>query len=688
MSFLCRGINLSRFRLVDALMKFKSFSAAAVFVAVTLNASAARIPFQGNDRFLPESSYDTFSSDSVYNLEAVSVTGSRNQMSLGTSARIVTVLDSLTIASMPAQTVNDILKNTLGVDVRQRGVLGMQTEISIRGGTFDQIAVLLNGINICDPQTGHNAVDLPLSTLDIDRIEILEGPAARVYGTSSLVGAVNVVTKQSKENGGSVHLEGGSYGLADGGARFNFAKGKFSSQVSASYTRADGYSRNSAGSLNTDLKAVKAFWSGQYDTKGAEYSWQLGYSQKDFGSNTFYSSSYDDQFEHTAKTYVSVKAETKGWFHFRPSLYWNHGRDRFELFRDAPDKYAYNYHRTNVFGANLGADFSWKLGTTAFGTEIRNEDIVSTNLGETLDEPKGDHYVKGRNRTNLNFYLEHSVILPKFTVSAGVSVIKNTASHEGFGLYPGIDASYRFSDSWKVYASYNTSLRMPTFTELYYSVGGHAADKNLNPEKMQSLEAGLKYMKSGFKAILSIYYHHGTDMIDWIKNLNDGEDAVWTSVNHTKLNTFGQEITFQLDLPTLTGNKDFFIKDVSLGYSHIDQDKDLEENVQSRYALEYLKHKVVVQGNFHIWNKLFLNLSYRWQDRVGSYELYENLVSTGTTVSYSPYHLVDARLDWKADKYRIYVEADNLLDKTYYDHGNIPQPGIWFRAGMVWSFEF
>lgn len=620
--------------------------------------------------------------EQFYELEATSVTGSRAQMTLGTSARIVTVLDSIAIKSMPAQTVNDLLKYSVGVDVRQRGALGMQTDISVRGGTFDQVAILLNGINICDPQTGHNAVDFPVNINDIDRIEVLEGPAARVYGTSSLVGAINIVTKKNSVNGATVHMEGGSYGLADAGANISYSNGRVSNQLSASYSRSDGYSRNRNGALNSDSQWSKAFWSGQLDARNVEYSWQLGFSNKDFGSNTFYSSRYDDQFEHTFKTFAAVSAETKGRLHFKPSLYWNHGNDRFELFRGSPETYPYNYHRTNVLGANMGADIDWQLGKTAFGAELRNEDIISTNLGEPLDKPVGEHYVMGRNRTNYNLYFEHSVVQPRFTASAGFSVIKNTATHEGFGFYPGVDASVRLSDAWKVYASYNTSLRMPTFTELYYSVGGHKADKNLNPEKMQSVEGGLKFLKPGFRAILSVYYHMGSDMIDWIKDLNEGPDAAWNSVNHTKLNTLGEELSFQLDLPVLLGNSDFPVTKLNFAYSHIDQDKKLEPNLQSSYALEYLRNKAVAQADIRIIDGLSLNLSYRWVDRSGSYELFQNCVSTGTTVNYSPYSLVDARLDWETGRYRIYLEGDNLLNKVYYDHGNIPQPGAWFRLGL------
>ena len=79
-------------------------------------------------------------------------------------------------------------------------------------------------------------------------------------------------------------------------------------------------------------------------------------SVKDFGANTFYAAKYDDQFEHTFKTFTALQAENKqGLFHIRPSIYWNRSMDRFELFRGAPQKYAYNYHRTDVYGVNLNA---------------------------------------------------------------------------------------------------------------------------------------------------------------------------------------------------------------------------------------------------------------------------------------------------------------------------------------------
>ena len=624
--------------------------------------------------------------DPVYTLESVSVTGSRVPVALNQSARMVTVLDSVAISTMPAATVNDLLKFAVGVDVRQRGIMGMQTDISIRGGTFDQIAILLNGVSISDPQTGHNAGDFPVDISEIDRIEILEGPAARTYGTSSLLGAVNIVTKTHEKSGLSARVEGGSHGLLGGAVSGNVTSGRFSNQLSLSYNRTDGYTLSREGTPNTDFAAAKAFYQGRYDGRALALKWHSGVSVKDFGSNTFYSPRFDDQFEHLLKTYAAVQAETYGALHFKPSLYWNHTQDRFELFRGRSDKYPFNFHRTDVLGANLGGWIQTTLGRTAFGAEVRGERIVSTNLGEPLPETiavKGHDasYKVGLNRTDINIYLEHNVVLQRFTFSAGVTAAKNTGNDEGFRLYPGADASVRISDHWKAYASYNSSLRMPTFTELYYSVGGHLADKNLKAEKMQATEAGLKYLNTGIRAIATVYYHHGTDLIDWIKDLSV-PDAPWTSVNHSVINSVGEELTLRLEPHLLLGKPDFPVRSVNLSYAHIDQDKKADEGFESYYSLEYLRNKFVFQFDLKLFEKLNLDLSARWHDRSGSYRLYQDGVDTGNVVEYEPYTVVDAKLSWDEPSWSIYINAENLLDRTYCDHGNIPQPGLWLKAGI------
>ena len=621
-------------------------------------------------------------------LEGIVVTANRLPSFLGESVRIVTVLDSLAIATIPASNINDLLKFAVGVDVRQRGPEGVQTDISLRGGTCEQIAVLLDGICISDPQTGHNSADFPVPVSEIERIEILEGPAARTYGTSSLLGAINIVTRKAARSGVEVRLEGGSFGLLSGAASVQAAGRKVRNALSADYTRSDGYTRNREGGLNMDFKSFKAFYRGDADLHDFRLSWHAGTSVKDFGSGTFYSPRFDDQFEHTFKTFVAVQGESAGFLHLRPRVYWNHGEDRFELFRAKPDRYPFNYHRTNVIGANLDAWVETALGRTAFGAEVRNEGIVSTNLGEPLEaeKPVPGHdasYKCGLNRTDISFFVEHNVTLSRFSFSGGASLSRNTGNDEGFRLYPGADASFTLSPRLKLYASYNSSLRMPSFTELYYSVGGYKADKNLRAEKMQSVEAGFKYHAPGVRIVGSVYRLDGRDLIDWIRDLSVA-DAPWQSVNHARIKSLGGEITARLEPAVLLKRSRFPVRSLSASYAHITQDKKAEPGIQSYYALEYLRNKVVLQADLKFFEKLSVELSWRWQDRVGSYEQYQDGKGTGEVVPFEPYSLVDSRLSWDEKKWSVWLEADNLLNTRYFDHGNIPQPGIWAKVGVIW----
>ena len=622
---------------------------------------------------------DTTRTDKEVTLDDIEVTASRAPLALGQAARMVTVLTRDDIQAAPVQSVNDLLKYAAGLDVRQRGPIGAQTDVSIRGGTQEQITILLNGINICDPQTGHNAFDFPCDISDIERIEVLEGPAARIYGTSSLMGAVNIVTKplptstQGKEQI-AVKAEGGSFGYLSAAASISKLS-TITSRLSTSFTRSDGYSRSKSGALNSDYSGFKAFYEGHYSSHSGEIgkrlSWHAGLSTKGFGSNTFYSAKFDEQFERTTKLFTALQGEVDaGAFHFHPALYWNRTHDRFELIRGTEDKVPFNHHRTDVFGLNLNSWFDSPLGRTAFGAEFRNEDVVSSNLGEPLNEVNGK-YKFGLNRTNLSLHLEHNIMTGRFTLSAGLVAVKNTWNQMPFTVYPGIDASLRIGEQWKVYASYNESLRMPSFTELYYSVGGHKADKYLKPEELRAVECGVKFFARRFSARASLFHHHQRNTIDWVMDTRD-PDATWQSVNLTKINTLG----FETDV---TLNSKFSTLNISYCYLH--QQKDDLPHLQSQYSLEYLRHKLTASLNVALTSQLALIAKYRFQDRMGNYT-----DISGQVQNYHPYSVVDARLTWQADAYTLYVEANNLLNHRYVDYGNVPQPGIWLMAGATYSF--
>ena len=615
-------------------------------------------------------------------LEEVSVTGSRAPLTKSQAARMVTVLDRADIAQAPVQSVNDLLKYAIGVDVRQRGPIGAQTDISIRGGTSEQIILLLNGINICDPQTGHNAMDLPVDLSDIVRIEVIEGPAGRIYGTSSLVGAVNIVT-DVRDQSLQLHAEGGSFGYGNVGAWYSLTSylspltSSFTSSFSANYSRSDGWSRSKAGRLNTDFSGAKGFYQGRYEDDAMQLNWHLGLADKGFGSSTFWASpkwQADEQYEHTTKWFSAIQGRTKrGLLHLNASVYWNQNRDRYEGYRGQAEKMKYNYNRTDVYGVSVGGYFDWRAGRTAFGAELRNEDLVSGNLGEPLSQT---HHIKGTdrdytlgvNRTNISGYLEHNILLDQVTVSAGLVAVKNTWSNMNMTVYPGIDVSYRPTSRWKLHASYNTSLRMPSFTEMYYKLQGYSADPHLKPEEMQALELGGTIHYSLFTIHSTFWYHHGSNMIDWIMDTSKGDEAEWQSVNHTTINSIGLEAGAQLSIVNYQ---------ISINYSYIHQDKQQEANLVSQYALEYLRHKLVAKAQWQLTKRLSLGVNLRWQDRVGAYTDFD-----GQVHDYEPYTLVDTKLTWTQTKWKAYVETNNLFDTSYRDYGMVTQPGRWLTAGF------
>ena len=610
-------------------------------------------------------------------LEEVSVTGSRAPLTRSQAARMVTVLERADIQQAPVQSINDLLKYAVGVDVRQRGPVGAQTDISIRGGTSDQIILLLNGINICDPQTGHNAMDLPVDLSEIVRIEVLEGPASRIYGTSSLVGAINIVTRPAQQTSADFSLEGGSFGYGKASGRANLKQGRWNNQLSAGYNRSDGYSRNKAGGLNTDFSGGKGFYQGQYEDQQMQLNWHLGIADKGWGSSTFYASpkwQADDQYEHTTKIYSAIQGSSKqGRLRLSGSIYWNQNRDRYEGYRGLPEKMKYNYNRTDIYGVSLGSYFDWAAGRTAFGAEVRNEDLVSGNLGEPLSQTHhisgtDRDYTLGVNRTNISGFLEHNVLMNDVTISAGLVAVKNTWSAMNMSVYPGIDISYRPGNHLKLHASYNTSLRMPSFTEMYYKLQGYSADPHLKPEEMQALEIGGTIHYPRFTIHSTLWYHHGQNMIDWIMDTSKGNAAEWQSVNHTTINSVGLDIGMGFSVL----NSKF-----SVDYCYIHQDKKQEENIVSQYALEYLRHKLVAKALCPITKRLSLNVTARWQDRVGSYTDFDSKVC-----DYEPYALVDTRITWQERKWKVYIEANNLFNTRYHDYGLVEQPGRWLIGGV------
>ena len=602
-------------------------------------------------------------------LDEVLVTGSRAPLTALQSAKIVTVISRDDIQRAEASSINDILKLATGVDVRQRGGFGVQTDISINGGTFDQITILLNGVNMSSPQTGHNAADFPVSLSDIERIEVLEGASARVFGSSAFNGAINIVTRTDKESSVRVSAEGGSFGTFGGDAGLSLRTGNVSQQLSGGYTQSDG------GTANSDFKRRRMYYMGALESRYVNLSWQGGLSSQDYGASTFYSARFNNQWEATRRFMASALADVRPFADerlvFSPSVYWHRDVDHYQLTRGKEGaQNGENYHRMDVYGAALNAHASWLLGKTAVGVDLRKEHILSTAYGTLLDESEWTaihgsdrHYDHRGDRTNTSVFLEHNVILGGFTLSAGVLANRNTGLDNRFRFYPGVDISYRPSDNWKFYASWNKALRVPTFTDLYTSNSAQQGDPNLSPERNSTFKIGTRYRTRGVEAVLSGFYSEGKNIIDWV--YPTAESRKYQAMNIGKLDNMGYSADVTLNMDELIPGS--FITRIKAGYAFIHQKHETDREIfGSLYALEYLRHKATFQLDHRIWSRLSASWAVRWQQRMNNY---------------SPYTKVDVKLMWTAPSYSLYVKADNITCHRYYDLGAVRQPGLWIMAG-------
>ena len=595
-------------------------------------------------------------------LDDVVVLGSRAPLTEGETARIVTVITSDDIHRAAVATVNDALKMVTGVDVRQRGGFGVQTDISIDGGTFDQIAILLNGVNIGNPQTGHLSADFPVSLEDIERIEIIEGAAARVFGASAFNGAVNIVTKGSRSSRvqGSpvtsqlspvncvVALEGGSYGTFGGNGR---VAGKEMS-LSAGYRQSDG------GTENSYFRQSQGFYSLNSQLSTLNFHLTLGATGKRYGANTFYSAAYPNQYESNGRFFASVdiRGGFSDAFQFQVQPYWNLNTDHFQLIRGSG--VGENFHRTNVIGGKVNGNYDWSWGKTAFGVEVRNESIRRTYHSD---------------RTEVSLFLEHNIIYKRYTASMGVVANHNSGYDGRFHFFPGIDMKYRVWDTSKaqsdVFLSYNTAFRMPTFTDLFYKSPTNEGNKDLKPERVQSLRFGFRYNSSLLTLNSSLFYDWGKDMIDWVMYYPTDK---YHSANF-RLDNRGFSINSKLSTPNSQLSTINSQLSLQVGYCFIDQKRyDDVAIYKSNYAMEYLKHKVTVSPQLTI-NKehsytLHFVVSYRWQDRMGPF--------------YKPFSLIDAKISFVKRKYEATLSLNNITSYRYYDLSTVLQPGFWCMAGV------
>lgn len=640
-----------------------------------------------------ETEADAVPLDDLKHLSVQEVLVVSHQAELQSEAfRLVSQISAEEIEGLPIQTVADILQYLPGLDVRTRGANGSQADVSMRGGTFDQVLVMINGVNLNDAQTGHYTLNLPISVSLIDHVEVLQGTSANIFGLNAFSGAINIVTKHSVEddNCGGIRLSAGMNGFVNPEAYGSWKRSDWQINASAEYSRADGYAapnpseKEQKALSNSDFRLANLYL--QTTFKGLDL--QLGAQYKDAGAGMFYGFGSQDQFDATRTAFGSAKyAHRWGKWALEAQMAYRANYDRYEWHRE--QRLYGNFHFSQTTAASLKTAYSSKIGKTSFGLELRNENLHSTNLGDTINPagqvPNVDGFnladvrvldlVKGKNRMNVNYFVEQAFYWNNLSASLGVSGNYNTMFGNNFA--GGANVGYQFAPASSVYLNANRSLRLPTFTDLYYNAGNQLGNRDLKPEESWTLSLGAKYNKTLAEAgSLHVeadwFYRWGKNIIDWVYTPEDTKRP-YHAQNQQQVNSTGVEATVSYHLND-------WLRLLSASYAYTYLDLDLKE-AGSRY-LDYLSHKLTLRLDHGIYvskdaervGVLGASWALRYQKREGEYN-----DANGDVQSYAPVLLLDGSLFWENNRVRVSADCTNLTNRRYYDYGGLLQPGAWAK---------
>jgi vitamin B12 transporter len=631
-------------------------------------------------------------------LNEVIISSSRTPVIFKDVSRVIMVLTHEEIKQAPVSSINELLDYVMGVDVRQRGAGDVQADVSIRGGSCEQTLILLNGVNVNDPQTGHHNLDLPVNLSSIERIEVLEGAGARIYGPNAFAGAINIITENAGNNKIKATLAGGDFKLFEGNIGTQFKIGPIKNSIDVLHKNSAGYREN------TDYDLSGIFVQSSAPTGNGEIQFQSGWQNKAFGANSFYTAKYPNQFEKTRTLFSSLKwTENIGKLHVTPQIYYRRHQDRFELFREdnyvfsngyyikngsdtakySPGNYqawnyynGHNYHLTHVYGGQVNAWFAWGLGKTSIGAEYRVENILSNVLGEAMNDTlsvpfeSNGKFTRKASRENAGIFIDHTFSTQKFNFSAGLLSFWN--SDFGMEYYPGADISYLFYKDFRWFGSVSKTLRLPTYTDLYYHDAVNIGNPDLKSEQAMNYETGIKYITEKVSVGISGFYRDGNNIIDWVRLTSND---IWRSANITEVKTQGVEFYGRINLYRIKTNCPITL--LQLNYAWINLEK-ASGNYYSKYALDMLRNKVSLQMDHKIWKNFTAGWRVLYQERMGTYTDY----TTGLEKKYHPFLTVDGRLSWKLKSFNFFVQISNIMNADYIDMANIPMPGRWAKAGI------
>ena len=448
---------------------------------------------------------------STIDLDPVTITTARTPQKASETGRSISVLDGKLFNQLPVHSIDELLKYVPGVEVQSRGPMGAQSDIVIRGGTFQQVLILLDGVKVNDPITGHFSSYIPIAPYEIDRIEILRGPAAAIYGAEAVGGVINVITKtfnqfkKEKSNQESIGVALGEYGLVNGnlgwhatGPKVNASLGMLSNNTYGQLLRGNnrGYVHNHtfSGSIAFAL----------------QNSWQLSlrssYDTRSFAAQNFYTTFASDTATEKVATFWNQAQlkQTKN----------NHHQQLDVLYKQTSDHYVFNEvstandNKSNFF--LLQYVYTQKINTlftVSGGTQLDRRAITSND--------RGDHATgHGAIFTTLLYNNKNLKIAPALRVDRD--------GNYGTALLPQLNVSYALGNVI-LRTNAGRSIRSGDFTERFNNYnkafvgGGSIGNPDLSTENAWSYEAGADVIVADhFKASITGFYRDQNNVIDFV----------------------------------------------------------------------------------------------------------------------------------------------------------------------------
>lgn len=531
----------------------------------------------------------------------------------------------------------DVLDGVCGVDLRYRLPSGVQGDLSLRGSTYEQVGVLIDGVKLNDPQTGHHNLDIPLTAYDIERTEVAKDGRSAAYGAGALAGSVNFISRKPLERALKADAIFGGHALFGQGLSLSLPGRDLSARVSFEHKAAK------AARPNTDFEYRTASLYLSKDLSGAGLDTLFGYQKKDFGADSFYSNLFPEEEEHT-ETILSRTGLNNNLTigELKSSLFFRRHKDKFILRRNNPA--SVNYHTTYIYGLDSGLSLPAAIGSFIFNADLVEEEINSTNLGKhsRLHQALGAGFLPEiipELEAECRFRLDH---YNKWEWQESYN----------FGLGYGI-----IRDKLKLSASAGRSFRLPSFTELYYSAPGNKGDPNLKVEKADNFKAGVKFKDKGLELGIEGFLRRGYNLIDWTR-LSSQDD--WQATNLGRVDFRGAEFSAKWG------------QQAAFSYTYIDADKKTS-GFFSKYALDVLKHQLLLGLYTRVFG-LQMDYSLSYNQRYYGETYFVGGIYIGKRITRGDF------------SFEPFLKIDNFTNTKYSENPGVLLPGRWIKSGL--KFEW